>query len=110
MITIVQPRALVISAAALVPNPAATIPLVLSKCAFVVAAVLVPITSESVLPSLRPVAGVHLAHVAVLCNFTEDAVTVSLVVIPVAFVYPTVTAKERFLTKWRMKYRQLGCI
>ena len=94
MVTIVQPHALVISAAALVPNPAIAIPLVISKCAFIIAAVLVPITSESVLPSLRPVADVHLAHFAVLCNFAEDAVTVFEVVIPVAFVYPTITAKE----------------
>lgn len=94
MVTIVQPRALVISAAALIPKPAVTIPHILAKRAFVVAAVLVPITTESVLPSILPIAGVHLAHVTVFRNFTEDTVAVSQVVIPVAFVHPAMAAKE----------------
>lgn len=99
MVTIVQPDALVITAAALVPNPAVTIPLVLPEHALVVTAVLVPIASESVPPPLRPVTGVHLAHVASFCHLTEDAVTMPQVVIPVTFVHPAVAAKERFLTK-----------
>lgn len=110
MITIVQPRALIISTAAFIPNPAVTIPFVFPKRSFVIAAVSVPIAPESVLSSFRPITAVHFTYSTVFRNFTQNTIAMSTILEPVTFVHPAEAARKNVSYVTANEISELECM